>query len=121
MSTAQVSGCGGDRREAVDLHRGLGAAGGGARAQRAVHRRAGGGDGAGGGSADRGGHCHRGMVLAALVALGLGPLLARSEELLLTVKLVGAAYLVVLGVRTLLSAGRHGGLASKTVRGEAPP
>ncbi len=62
-----------------------------------------------------------GMVLAALVALGLGPLLARSEELLLTVKLVGAAYLVVLGVRTLLSAGRHGGLASKTVRGEAPP
>ncbi len=62
-----------------------------------------------------------GMVLAALVALGLGPLLARSEALLLTVKLVGAAYLVVLGVRTLLSAGRHGGLASKTVAGEAPP
>lgn len=40
-------------------------------------------------------------VLALLVAVGLGPLLARSEALLVSVKLAGAAYLVVLGVRAL--------------------
>lgn len=47
------------------------------------------------------------MSLAILVAMGLGPLLARSEALLLAVKLIGAAYLVVLGVRAVVSAGRH--------------
>lgn len=43
---------------------------------------------------------------ASVSAVGLGPLLARSETLLLVVKLVGAAYLIVivLGVRAILLA-----------------
>lgn len=40
-------------------------------------------------------------LLALFVAVGLGPLLGRSETLLLLVKLAGAAYLVVLGARAL--------------------
>ncbi len=45
------------------------------------------------------------LLLAGVVAVGLGPLLQRSETLLLVVKLLGAAYLVVLGYRSLRSAG----------------
>ena len=40
-------------------------------------------------------------VLALAVAIGLGPLLARSATLLLVVKLLGAAYLALLGVQAL--------------------
>lgn len=53
------------------------------------------------------------VVLAAVVALGLGPILQRSEALLLAVKLAGAAYLIVLGLRALLLASPH--------RAQAPP
>lgn len=60
------------------------------------------------------------LLVALLVAVGLGPLLARSETLLLVVKLVGAAYLIVLGVRAILSAGRHGRPAPQ-VDGSQPP
>lgn len=45
------------------------------------------------------------FLLAAVVAVGLGPLLQRSETLLLVVKLLGAGYLMVLGLRALRSAG----------------
>lgn len=48
------------------------------------------------------------LLQAAAVALGLGPVLARSEDLLLIVKLAGAAYLIVLGVRALLLAKHQG-------------
>lgn len=40
-------------------------------------------------------------VLVLLIAVGLGPLLERSERLLLTVKLVGAAYLLWLGFKAI--------------------
>ncbi len=45
------------------------------------------------------------LLLAGVVAIGLGPLLQRSETLLLVVKLVGAAYLMLLGYRAVRSAG----------------
>ena len=37
----------------------------------------------------------------ALVAVGVGSILARSDAVYTTVKLIGAAYLVVLGVRSI--------------------
>jgi threonine/homoserine/homoserine lactone efflux protein len=40
-------------------------------------------------------------VLVLLIAAGLGPLLERSERLLMIVKLVGAAYLLWLGVKAI--------------------
>jgi threonine/homoserine/homoserine lactone efflux protein len=40
-------------------------------------------------------------VLVLLIAAGLGPLLERSEQLLMIVKLVGAAYLLWLGVKAI--------------------
>ena len=43
------------------------------------------------------------LVHTALAALGVGAILQASETLFLTLKLVGAAYLVYLGVRLLLS------------------
>ena len=43
------------------------------------------------------------LVHTALAALGVGAILQASEALFLTLKLVGAAYLVYLGVRLLLS------------------
>lgn len=50
------------------------------------------------------------LVVAAAVAVGLGPLLARSESLLLVARLVGAAYLVVLGVCALRARRRMTGV-----------
>jgi threonine/homoserine/homoserine lactone efflux protein len=41
------------------------------------------------------------LTLAVLVALGVGPLLQRSATLLLAVKLAGAVYLIVLGIRAI--------------------
>jgi threonine/homoserine/homoserine lactone efflux protein len=46
------------------------------------------------------------MVQAVLVAVGLGALVERSEPVFTVVKLVGAAYLLLLGVRMLRN--RHG-------------
>ncbi len=46
------------------------------------------------------------MVQAVLVALGLGALVERSDAVFTVVKLIGAAYLLVLGVRMLRD--RHG-------------
>src|SRR5689334_8022257 len=43
------------------------------------------------------------MVIMALSALGLGALLAASEAAFTTLKIVGAAYLIWLGVRTFRS------------------
>lgn len=43
------------------------------------------------------------LTAAAVVAVGLGPALERSEQLLLAVKLAGAAYLVWLGVSAVRS------------------
>jgi threonine/homoserine/homoserine lactone efflux protein len=46
------------------------------------------------------------MVQAVLVALGLGALVERSDAVFTVVKLVGAVYLLILGVRMLRN--RHG-------------
>jgi threonine/homoserine/homoserine lactone efflux protein len=40
-------------------------------------------------------------VLVLLIAAGLGPLLERSEQLLVIVKLIGAAYLLWLGIKAI--------------------
>lgn len=45
------------------------------------------------------------MVIMALSALGLGALLAASEAAFTTLKLVGAAYLIWLGIRTFRNGG----------------
>lgn len=45
------------------------------------------------------GHAVGNYLVAALVAVGLGTLLARSDEVFLAVKLAGAAYLVWLGIQ----------------------
>jgi homoserine/homoserine lactone efflux protein len=45
------------------------------------------------------------MVIMALSALGLGALLAASEAAFTTLKIIGAAYLIWLGIRTLRSGG----------------
>jgi len=54
------------------------------------------------------------MVIMALSALGLGALLAASEAAFTTLKLIGAAYLIWLGIRTFRNGGglqieRNGG------------
>lgn len=49
-----------------------------------------------------------GMALVALVLAGLGAIVATSAKLFMVVKLVGAAYLLWLGIRSILSA-RSGG------------
>ena len=57
------------------------------------------------------------LLLACVVAVGLGPLLQQSEPLLHAVKIVGALYLVVLGVRALRSANR---LPARAATGRSP-
>jgi threonine/homoserine/homoserine lactone efflux protein len=47
------------------------------------------------------GHAVGNYLVAALVALGLGTLLARSQDVFLAVKLAGALYLVWLGVQAI--------------------
>jgi threonine/homoserine/homoserine lactone efflux protein len=48
------------------------------------------------------------LVLVVLVALGVGPLVARSDLIFTVLKLAGAAYLVFLGARAFLQRRRHG-------------
>lgn len=47
------------------------------------------------------------LVLVALVAAGVGPLVERSALIFTTLKLAGAAYLVFLGARAFLQRRRH--------------
>ncbi len=47
------------------------------------------------------------LVLAVLVAAGVGSLVERSALILTVTKLAGAAYLVFLGARAFLQRGRH--------------
>lgn len=49
--------------------------------------------------ATAGGHALGNYIVAALIAVGLGAVLARSEEVFTAVKLAGAAYLVWLGIQ----------------------
>lgn len=59
------------------------------------------------------------FVHATFSAIGISALLAQSAELFNTVKMVGAAYLIWLGVMTLkgLLVGRHSGIESDTAVG----
>ncbi len=57
------------------------------------------------------------LPLVAAVALGVGMLVARSEMLLTIVRVVGAAYLVYLGVQAI----RHRRRSGREAIGEAPP
>jgi threonine/homoserine/homoserine lactone efflux protein len=47
------------------------------------------------------------LTVAALVALGVGPLVERSALVLTAMKMAGAAYLILLGVRALLQRRAH--------------
>jgi len=47
------------------------------------------------------GHAAGNYVVAACVAVGLGTILQRSAEVFIAVKLIGALYLVVLGVQAI--------------------
>jgi len=58
------------------------------------------------------------LVLAAAVALGVGALIAASELAFTIVKLVGAAYLVLLGVQTIV---RRRRMAAETLDGAGQP
>jgi threonine/homoserine/homoserine lactone efflux protein len=58
------------------------------------------------------------LVQACAVALGVGALLATSELAFTVVKLLGAAYLIVLGVQTLRRAGRSAAGASASAAGQ---
>ena len=63
------------------------------------------------------------LVHTALAALGVGAILHASERLFLALKFVGAAYLVYLGVRLLLTrdgAGPHGAGARAALAAGAP-
>jgi threonine/homoserine/homoserine lactone efflux protein len=52
-------------------------------------------------SATAAGHAAGNYVVAACVAVGLGTILPRSAEVFLAVKLIGALYLVILGVQAI--------------------
>jgi threonine/homoserine/homoserine lactone efflux protein len=52
-------------------------------------------------SATAAGHAAGNYVVAACVAVGLGTILQRSAEVFLAVKLIGALYLVILGVQAI--------------------
>ena len=47
-----------------------------------------------------------------LVCLGLGSLLAKSDAVFTTLKLIGAAYLIILGIRTIRDRGHLAGALS---------
>jgi threonine/homoserine/homoserine lactone efflux protein len=54
------------------------------------------------------------LVHTALAALGVGAILQASESLFLVLKLAGAAYLIYLGARLLLSREARGGIGAAT-------
>ena len=59
------------------------------------------------------------LVLVVLVALGVGPLVARSDLIFTVLKLAGAAYLVFLGARAFLQRRGHG--PADAAAAAAPP
>jgi threonine/homoserine/homoserine lactone efflux protein len=63
------------------------------------------------------GHAFGNYLVATLVAIGLGSILQRSEQVFLVVKLVGAGYLVWLGIRTF----RHRKELASALDAAAPP
>ena len=72
-----------------------------ARAERALRGQPGRGAGTAGGPATVAGNTGGVLVLAVLVALGLGTIVERSDAVFTAIKLVGALYLVLLGVRMI--------------------
>ena len=63
------------------------------------------------------GHAFGNYLVATLVAIGLGSILQRSEQVFLVVKLVGAGYLVWLGIRAF----RHRKELASALDAAAPP
>jgi threonine/homoserine/homoserine lactone efflux protein len=60
-------------------------------------------------------------VQLALVCIGLGAILARSDAIYETLKLLGAAYLIVLGVRAIRRRGELGRAVSEAAHGPRRP
>src|SRR5262249_17381419 len=61
------------------------------------------------------------VLLTVLVAAGLGPLFASMPAALAALTVVGAGYLIYLGVVTLRSSGERDGLPVASVASVAPP